>query len=349
MGCVDTPVQDDLTTDMVWDMCRDTGIIQLRGLIPLEILYLNQHNEGLGKIWQGHYVEFAKFIKKYNDKKNILEIGGAHDWIANNYMGICPDANWTIIEPNPQNISNTKVNLIKGWFDGKFTYNKPVDTIIHSHVFEHVYNPFEFIKHISLFLKCGDKHIFSFPNMLPMLEKKYTSCLNFEHSVFLTEEIADYIIQKAGFKILGKQYYKDAHSIFYATEKLKDAFVDITLENKYFEYKKVFNDFVNYHFDLIDELNQKIKNSNLPIYLFGAHIFSQYLMGFGLKDSKIISLLDNSPTKQGKRLYGTSLKVESPKILAGKGRVNVILKAGVYNDEIKKNILENINSEVVFW
>jgi histone acetyltransferase (RNA polymerase elongator complex component) len=70
---------------------------------------------------------------------------------------------------------------------------------------------------------------------------------------------------------------------------------------------------------------------------------------FGLDESKLVSALDNSPLKQGKRVYGTSLKVESPKILKEKGKVNVILKVGMYNDEIKKDILENINPDVEFW
>lgn len=94
---------------------------------------------------------------------------------------------------------------------------------------------------------------------------------------------------------------------------------------------------------------KKIENAKDPVYLFGAHIFSEYLLAFGLNDKKIVSILDNSPTKNKKRLYGTRFVIESPKILEGKGKVNLILKAGIYNEEIKKDILQNINSEVEFW
>lgn len=347
MGCVDTPQEEDIVADMEWMIDSETGVIQLKKLIPLEILYLNQHNDGTGQIWQDHYSEFARFIKKHNPGKNILEIGGAHDWIAKNYMNLAPDVNWTIVEPNPQYIKNDKIRVIKGWFDENFTIDQLVNTIIHSHVLEHVYEPAEYLRHISGFLKEGDKHIFTFPNMLEQLTRKYTNCLNFEHTVFLTEYIVDYLLKKYGFNILAKDYFKD-HSIFYSTEKINKIPTDLS-ENKYNEYKKIFMDFVGHHKEMVGDLNNKIDNAEEPVYFFGAHIFATYLFAFGLKQDKIISILDNSPAKQGKRLYGTPFKVESPKILKNKGSVNLILKAGIYNEEIKKDILGNINNQVVFW
>ena len=60
-------------------------------------------------------------------------------------------------------------------------------------------------------------------------------------------------------------------------------------------------------------------------------------------------LLDNDKNKQGKRLYGTNMMVESPKILLDVDNPIVILKAGVYNQEIRINIQNKINSSVVFW
>jgi hypothetical protein len=348
MGCVDTPEDKDIVADMVWDICKDTGFIQLAKLLPLEVLYMEQHNDGTGKIWVEHYKAFAEFLFKYKSK-NILEIGGAHDQIAKNYRLLDPNINWTIVEPNPEHIEDEKVTVIKDWFDDKFTIDKNIDTIIHSHVFEHTYDPIAFIRHISHFMKKGDKHIFTFPHLLPMLKLHWTNCLNFEHTVFLTEDFTEYLLKRFGFVILEKHYYGDPHSIFYATEKI-DTPEDIpVMENKYKEYKAIFMEYINYHLDMIKELNALVEKTDKPVYLFGAHIFSQTLMQFGLKTDTIVSILDNSGMKQGKRLYGTRFIIESPKILRDKGPLNVILKAGGYNAEIKKDILENINSEVTFW
>ncbi|ELS5289115.1 SAM-dependent methyltransferase, partial [Campylobacter upsaliensis] len=47
----------------------------------------------------------------------------------------------------------------------------------------------------------------------------------------------------------------------------------------------------------------------------------------------------------GKRLYGTQFKVFSPEILKDKSDVLLILNAGIYNDEIKKGIL-NLNEKI---
>ena len=84
------------------------------------------------------------------------------------------------------------------------------------------------------------------------------------------------------------------------------------------------------------------------IYLFGAHVFAQYLIEFGLDTSRIVCLLDNDINKQGKRLYGTNMMVKSPKVLTDIKNPIIILKAGVYDDEIKRDILENINKDVKF-
>lgn len=101
-----------------------------------------------------------------------------------------------------------------------------------------------------------------------------------------------------------------------------------------------------YYQEKIFSLNQILETTNKKIYLFGAYLFSQYLIYNGLKIDKIISI-SNNPNKQEKRLYGTNFKVKSPKILKEQDESLVILNAGVYNDEIRKDIINNINNKVM--
>ena len=103
-----------------------------------------------------------------------------------------------------------------------------------------------------------------------------------------------------------------------------------------------------YHERLIKKLNIKIKNTQNPIFLFGAHVFSQYLLNFGLNSKKIKFILDNDITKQNKRLYGSNLFVRSPKILSKFNKPIVVLKVAAYENEIKRDILYNINKNTKF-
>ncbi|EAT59778.1 class I SAM-dependent methyltransferase [Chlorobium ferrooxidans] len=346
MGSVDQSFETDLFAEQSWSISRDTGILQLARLIPLDILYQSQHAGAVGGIWMEHHRQFSEFLKSFSPL-SVLEVGGAHGILAKLYHAFNPIP-WAILEPNPAPVDGCKARFIKGFFDDRFTYPEYFDTVVHSHVFEHIYEPDLFMRHLSGFIAEGKHLVFSVPNMQVMLERKYTNCINFEHTVFLTEPYIEYLLAKHGFKLLAKEYFLEDHSIFYATVRDK-AVRPITLPPDLYEKnRQLYLDYVNYHRELITDLNSRIAATPNPLYLFGAHIFAQYLIAFGLDTSRIVSLLDNDPQKQGKRLYGTRLTVCSPKVLREVKEPVVILKAGVYNKEIKEDILGNINPDVLF-
>jgi hypothetical protein len=77
------------------------------------------------------------------------------------------------------------------------------------------------------------------------------------------------------------------------------------------------------------------------IYLFGAHVFSQSIyMELNSRDKSLLRIIDNAESKQGKRLYGTDLKVYSPEILRGQKNVVVALRASHYQEEVRNQILK---------
>lgn len=188
--------------------------------------------------------------------------------------------------------------------------------------------------------------IFSLPNMQKWLSNKFTNTLNYEHTIFLNESVIEYLCAKNGFKILQKRYFGE-HSIFFACEKVanRDSVSEskIKLKSQYAQNKAMISDFLDFYKRKILELNAILESTKKPVYLFGAHLFSQFLLYNGLNSEKIISILDNNKTKQGKRLYGTRFLVESPQILC-KSNALLILNAGAYTDEIKSDILANINA-----
>tara|TARA_X000000950_G_scaffold285584_1_gene391968 strand:+ start:597 stop:1736 length:1140 start_codon:yes stop_codon:yes gene_type:complete len=349
MGCTSQNKKDDLLADMNWSISKNSGALQLNPLLPLEIIYQDDHGSGcVGQLWNQHHKFFAEFIYNFSFK-SVLEIGGLHGILSKLYEDLDNNIDWTIIEPNPIPVDGVKAKFIKGYFDENFKLNKSIDAIVHSHVFEHIYDPHSFLNHISNFLTEGKHLLFSLPNLEEMLKRKYNNALNFEHTIFLTEPYIEYLLSKYHFRIIKREYFKEDHSIFYAC--IKDLKVKpVKLQKNLYELNRnTFLEYINYYKDLIKELNSKIEalDKGQTLYLFGAHIFSQYLIGFGLNTNRLECIIDNDTMKQGKRLYGSDFKVFSPKVLKEKKPV-VILKAGVYNDEIKKDILTNINSKTIF-
>jgi 2-polyprenyl-3-methyl-5-hydroxy-6-metoxy-1,4-benzoquinol methylase len=347
MGCVNQSKSEDLHAHQVWAICRETGFIQLQNLIPLEILYQDQHQSGVvGNIWMKHHAAFAKFLHQYEPNR-ILEVGGAHGILSKEYerYGQLP---WTILEPNPAPVEGCQAHFIKGFFDENFSSEEKFDTVVHSHVFEHIYEPDLFMAKLADFMSLGCHLVFSIPNIQVMLERKYTNAINFEHTTCLTEPYVEYLLSMYGFKLLSKEYFMDDHSIFYAAIRDNDVKKIQLTKKLYLKNKNLYLDFVDYYHKLVKEINNKIKYVEQPVYLFGAHVFAQYLIVFGLDISRIAGLLDNDPNKRAKRLYGTSLMVDSPKILSQIKDPIVILKAGVYSNEIKNDILSNINAGTIF-
>ncbi len=348
MGCTTEPESADLKANMAWAISRGSGLIQLQDLIPLEILYPASHGAGcIGGLWQKHHQAFADFICSFSPKA-VFEIGGHHGILANNCF-TQRDMTWTILEPNPVNTDQTRIRFIKGFFDRSFQPDMPFDAIVHSHVFEHLYEPNEFMKTAQRLLRPGEYLLFSVPRLELHMRKHFIYCIGFEHSIFLTEPYIEYLLANNGFELVRKEYFLDDHSIFYAARRT-NATTQPGLSPKLYEQNRsLFCEYLDYHRSLVEEFNRQLAGTTRPVYLFGAHALSQYLLAFGLKPQSIVSLLDNDPNKQGKRLYGTSLRVQSPKVLAEQQNPIVILKTGVFNEEIKQQIRTTINANVEFW
>jgi ubiquinone/menaquinone biosynthesis C-methylase UbiE len=345
VGCVTTPHEKDNFLDLSVDICKETGILQLKYLASLDQVYLYPHNDAIGPTWQEHNKRFIKFIEEYSPKQ-VLEIGGGSGKLASEYVNTHTNIDWTILDPNPLFEKNNQIHSKKEYFSSNLNFEHTFDAIIHSHVLEHQSSPEIFFSDISKFLTVNGSHIFSFPNLHEWLSRKYLNCLNFEHTIFLTENYVDVALKRTGFELIKKNKFRDDHSIFYLTKFLGKK-QDVNYPNLYEKNKKMYLDYIQYYSEFIKTVNSKLENTSQKIYLFGAHIFSQYLLAFGLDQSKLFGILDNSKLKIGKRLYGTNLQVFDPEIIANENAV-VILKVGSYRNEIIQQ-LKKINPNVIIF
>jgi 2-polyprenyl-3-methyl-5-hydroxy-6-metoxy-1,4-benzoquinol methylase len=333
--------------DMTWCISNASGCIQLNNLVPLNILYKESHVASSSKLWMEHHQALAKLICAYNPH-SVLEIGGGHGILST----LCGEKiAWTIYDPNPISVENCKAVFIQEWFNEHTKLAENYDLVVCSHVIEHIYEPDIFFQHLSIVIQADIPVVIAVPNLLKQVEYKYTNSLFFEHNWLVTEEYIKFLLNKNGFIVEYKEFFTAEHSIFFVARKNSEVSSNVSLQRLsglYPKHKAFFLEFIQYYQKVIAQINSVLQSIKPPVYLFGAHIFAQYLLAFGLDSSKIEALLDNDPNKQGKRLYGTKLMVSSPKILTHLKEATIILKAGAYSNEIKRDIIDNINPNINF-
>jgi len=330
--------ETDIFKDMEWGY-SDAGHIQLINIIDPLLIYTNYHNPGtIGKIWKDHHKRFAEFIQQ--DKfQNVLEIGGASGSLVNNFMSVEKPFKWTIVEPSPEGLQDYRINLITGYFE-EHKFDEKFDTIVHSHCFEHVYDPIKFLNKIYNLLNYGDCHYISIPNMKSWLENGSSNALNFEHTFYVDSKVMRYLLSKTGFKVVDE--ISNPHSVFIKAIKEKNQ----NIENIDFSYiKALFENYIEATKKDVDLINCQINDNKY--YLFGGHIFAQSLLNMGLSENNIICIIDNDHKKQGKRLYGTNLIVHSANCLSNESNPIVVVRCGPYSEEIKSSLL-NVNPTIKF-
>lgn len=349
MSCVDPNYGNYKYLDKTFQICKKTGIIQLKEFPSLDDMYLTPHNStSYGSVWKNMFDIVSKKVNDLvneNNFKNILEIGGGSLLLASKILENQDINKYIVYEKNSSELhtKDKRLQLYKQYFTKETKIDENVDIVIHSHVLEHTLRPVDFINRIK---KLKPKyHIIVVPNLYLQFQRKYTNSFNFEHNILITEPHIDVLLENNNFEIMSKQYYLD-HSIIYVT-KYNNSEVDIQpYPNLYNEYKKLVFYFKNYHEMLIIQINNQLDSLKGNVFLFGGHIFSLYLIKFGLNTDKIINIIDNSKEKEGLKLYGTDLIVRNPSIIKGMEKVIVIVKAASYQKEVEKQLRE-LNKDVI--
>ncbi len=343
LTCTETPYTKNEA--LCFSQCEQCNTVQLEQLVPLRVLYSESHNYiSVGKVWNDYFSFFCELITPLIYNKNILEIGDPSGKIANKVDNF---NKYYIIEPNKNEGVNFKQNIefIECFFDSNFTTDKQIDMIIHSHLFEHIYEPNIFLKKCYETLEPNGQMFFGVPNMEYIGINELSPFLGvfFEHTIFLNKQNIVYLLENNGFEIIEIYDYLQ-HSTLYHVKKMNIKI--ITSIVKIDNFKKLFNTTLENYKKLVTNINLCIEKSNLPVYIFGASYNSQMILSLGINITKLAGILDNCKEKQEKYLYGYDLKIFDPQILKDTNSI-VILKNGYYVQEIKYQI-NSINPNTIF-
>ena len=333
----------DIFADQIWGECRSCGLVQLMKLVPLNVLYSQNHNsEVVGETWKEHHLQFADFINSYGPK-DILEVGASHGHLANLLTSSNTKLKYTMVDPNLGGVSLEGVKRISGFIENHIDLIKGSDVVM-SHVLEHIYCPGDFLKMLSDNMRLGDKLFLSTPQIFEWLKIGSPNALNFEHTYFLSMDQVEKMLSESGFTLIKQVNFKthSFFSVFKKTDTVSPA-CGVFVNNS--KHKKEFLDYIDKEIEFCQFANKTLLNTSADAYLYGASLFGQALLSFGLTEMHLKGVLDNSKSKNGERLYGSNLVVRAPEELSSTEPVTVVMRMGPYQNEIRKQ-LKRINQNI---
>lgn len=312
MGTTESPRACDCFEDMCWSACEKCGTTQLARLPEVGAVYPRRHAETLGATWNAHRERFERFVERNGSQPfevlDRLAMDGAE-------------------------LTAPTLRVPAG------------GTLVHSHVLEHWRAPRAVLAQIAAFAEPGSKMILSVPAMDAQLAQGMLSVLNFEHTFHASSWAVRELLEEAGFEVVDEEPFED-HSVFYACRRIEGRrqarSPDAGASRRLAEHA------VGATLRRVARIGEAVAAFDGPRYLFGAHIFSQYLLGLGLEENAFEAILDNSKIKAGMRLYGTGLTVRRPEEIAGRGPVLVAVHTGPYDREIRQSLRQKLGGDVVF-
>ena len=323
------PFTSDEYKDLVFNTCDYCGCVQLKDLIDIKLLYQNNHNNTAETpTWKKHHQDFSTFVIESFKGNEIVEIGGSSGTLAKNIIQSKPDISYILIDLCDLDIDIPGVKFIQANCED-YVYNSN-SSVVMSHIFEHLYNPYDFVKK----LKNNNVKsvIISVPDMNAWLDKKYLSFLHVEHTFYCDKETIIRIFSQCGYMCNEIKYF-DNHSIFMSF------LLNNNLESQVLE-KSIVSLKLKSYFELRENILKNIVLTKKTFIVPAGH-FGQLIYYF-LKDKEnIIGFLDNDTSKCGKRVYGTIHNVYhmTDIIKYNDTDVDILIHAGPYTNEIKKQLL----------
>lgn len=344
--CVDTPREEDLFAPFTISRCNDCGLITLLDVVDPAILYEIFHSDGIGKVWDEHYERFAALIRRHHRSGRVAEVGAGQGKLVKKLLPFYSEG-LEVIDPQYEGPRDNVVvhdqlasRELAQQLAGRF------DSYISSHTLEHFIEFDDYFTTAWTSLRDGGFLFTSVPNQEVGFAKGYGNMLNFEHPSVCANLHWIYLHYKNGFVVKEISLFR-GHSIQIAAQKVTRP-VPFVLDARD-QMESVLEQYTQQITARIERV-RSLATDDRENWLFGASNFSQPLFVYGLSETHFVGVLDNSPLKHDKRLYGTGLVCRKPDAVVGHGKaVRVFLNLGGYNGEVRVQLqlLDPVDIEFV--
>lgn len=345
--CVDTPKEEDHFVPFTICMCNNCGLIMLKKIVNPEILYKIFHSDGIGKVWDNHYDSFLNLIKEYHKSGRILEIGAGQGKLIKKLL-MNYNSGIEVMDPLYEGpTEGVKLHSALFTRDSVGELKGQFDSIVSSHTLEHFTEFKEYFENAWKALKPNGFLFTSVPNQESNFAKGYGNQLNFEHPSICTNLHWISLHYKYGFIVRKVSLYLD-HSIQIVAQKVENP-VEYKIDVRTFS-EKLLEQYLKSIIERMDKIKQFAKPDK-ENWIFGASNFSQPLFVYGFDENYFKGVLDNSPLKHNKRLYGTNLICRKPEeiVTPEKDNLRIFLNLGQYNPEVSEQLISlNSNVEIIF-
>jgi hypothetical protein len=330
-GCVPFARGAAECASMTWVGCPACGCAQIAPLPALERIYQAGHATGLGAAWARHHAGFADFLRAQTCGA-IVDVGGGSGTLAGAYRRGGGELPWTILEPNALRVPNLPddIAVVDGFLEEDALTRIGAATVVMCHMFEHVVDLRATLEILDGVLPADGRICLAWPELESWTRKGVAGALNFEHGVYVTVPRLLALFAQFGWRIEARQLWPENDTWFLAFARgAADTSAPrgdgVTAVSHYFGALRT----------QAETLARTLGRHDGEAFLMPASIYAQALLTLGLPEKRFAALLDNSPAKQGRRLYGTDLHVMAPsEILLQARDPLVIINGGAHDAEM---------------
>lgn len=350
IGTIDTFSTDTFSQNEIETLnfigCLRCGCIQLQNLFDIEKIYAQPMQCFTGPILNNHHDLFCNFIIKNKsiDTFNFFEIGGSYGKLANLIINFYKNINTTIeykiLEIDSSNYHSTKnIKYVSGTCE---TYDfKNINTLIMSHVFEHLYDPRLFLKNICV---SNVKEIFiSIPDMESLTKLKDINNLNIFHTFYVDTNFITYLFREYKYELKKIDNYIN-NSIFYYFVKNENI-----IHNKLISNIDLIDNQTKFYY----ELKYKINNITieLPFFICPSGLYGRFVYYYLNENIKknVLGFLDGDIMKINKRLCGTKCITYKKEEINNYETPIILIVSNKHKDELTNELLSYNNDSIFYY